>query len=110
MSEINDVKELIVSVLKCKGMCFVDEDWSSNYKINWGEELEVLMRDASGDMDKLNAALSSGDEVMAVAAIAMARVRFLKLSDFFFGIHEDFERLLNVKGVEWPNIPDDYVY
>ncbi|GFM84603.1 hypothetical protein PSCICO_00020 [Pseudomonas cichorii] len=110
MKDLNDVRELMVSIFRYKEVDFFDGEWSSNYKLNWGEELEALVRDALGDVGKLSSALNSGDDVMAVAAVAMARVRFLKLSDFFFAIHEDFEKLLHLKEVEWPDIPDDYVY
>ncbi|MBX8592646.1 hypothetical protein K5D56_25070 [Pseudomonas cichorii] len=110
MQELNDVKELVTSVLRYKKVDFLGDEWASNYKVDWREEFEVLKRDALGDMEKLSLALKSGDDVLAVAAIVMAKVRFLKLSDFFFGNHEDFEKLLHMKEFEWPIIPDDYVY
>ncbi|WP_205417522.1 hypothetical protein, partial [Pseudomonas syringae] len=73
-------------------------------------EFSTLMLDMLGDIEKLNAGIKGGDDVLSVAAITMARIRFLKLSDFFFDIHEDFEKLLSMNDIEWPKIPDDYKY
>ncbi len=69
--------------------------------------VEVLVRNALGDMDKLSLTMKLDDDVLAIAAIAMAKVGFFKISDFSL-IFMFFERLLHVNEFEWINILDDY--
>ncbi|MCR8722091.1 hypothetical protein NVV30_25785 [Pseudomonas syringae] len=110
MKNINDVKTLIPRLCAKKHIVFNDDEWSADYKIDWESELSKLMSDVVNDIEKLIKGVESDDDVLSVAAITMARIRFLKLSDFFLDIHEDFERLLSTDEIEWPKIGDDYNY
>lgn len=110
MKNIEDAKKAILTLLDKKGITFTDEEWSADYKVGWNEEFTKLMNSALDDIEKMSIAIEGNNDISGVAAITMARIKLLHLSDFFLNIHEDLEKLLLTNDIKWPKIPTDYKY
>ncbi|QHF01000.1 MULTISPECIES: hypothetical protein [Pseudomonas syringae group] len=110
MTSINDAKKIISALAAEKQITFCEEEWNANYNNNWDEELSKIMKLALEDVEKLCNGVRNNDDVLSSVALTMARIRFMKLSDFFLNIHEDFEKLLLIYKDDWPKIPENYKY
>ncbi|WP_449125250.1 hypothetical protein [Pseudomonas viridiflava] len=110
MTSMNDAKKLISALISKNNIVFCHEGWSADYRQDWDDEFSRGLRLAFDDLEKLIADVEGDDDVLSQVALTMARIRFLRLSDFFLNIHEDFERLLAVDDYKGVVIPDGYEY
>jgi hypothetical protein len=110
MKTLEDAKHLILRMTGEKNIPFSEVSWNANYKMDWDGGFAKDLKKALHDLEQLEIGLNTGDQVLSAVAVTMARISFLELSDFFFSIHEDFEKILLSEEAEWPVIPDDYIY
>jgi hypothetical protein len=106
MSDLEELKGVIVKLLETKEGRFEGADWEADYNLNWDAEFLGRLEEGRKCIAKALESLEGKDDVGLAVAIIIGRTRFLDLSNFFRDIYDDLDVL--AKHPSWPKIPDDY--
>ncbi|WP_447768676.1 hypothetical protein [Pseudomonas kilonensis] len=106
MSDLEELKGVIVKLMEAREGGFEGADWVADYSLNWDAEFLERFEEGRKCIAKALESLEREDDVGLIVAIILGRTRFLDLSNFFRDIYDDLDVL--VKHPSWPKIPDDY--